>query len=715
MKIFFAFLLPILSVMASRPVPEVGLALVEGTDRIFGKSAVLGGEKRVNRLYVDIPFKYDMRTENAISFDFRSSDMAKFSRASIYFRSGKGWYHGSFVPLDGDGWQRITVNKRDVTMIEGKPSGWGKVDCVRIACWCVAGASGAAKIEVANFAGVARNSKILMVVGEAAHGKSGLTYASTLSGSMDAAGIGHAVVADYELAAGDLEGRKVVVLPYNGPLPDGKDRLIGDFVAAGGKVVACYTVSSAVISAMGLKIAGWHSSSAGTGRAPFSGFLRRGEGLKGQPAFVAQTSRFGVIAEPDGEGEIVATWTTGERVDTGKAAIVRTGKGVFFSHVWMGGATPEKIALVQSVFACLMPELQVGFDRRREEAAAQRAKSMAKLARHIRPRKGERSALWCHGAYGPASTWDEAVAVMAKAGCTDLIANLCWGGHAHYSSSVLPVHRSVKGRGDAYELADKACRKHGVKLHVWRVCGYLAGAGKEYRGKLAAEKRLAVGFGGECRDDWVCLSHPANIEVEIASMEELAEKGAQGVHLDYIRYRDGDTCFCGGCRERFERFAGVKVADWPKDLRSNNGLKTRWTAFRCGNIDKIVKGVHERVKAKNPKCEISAAVFGDWVASPESVAQSSEKWCAEGLLDFVCPMDYSESTSFFRNAVRGQLPRAGKVPMLPGIGLSCWRSFVDGAGLLADQIKAAREAGAAGWTIFDYGPVCFEILKELGK
>ena len=30
-----------------------------------------------------------------------------------------------------------------------------------------------------------------------------------------------------------------------------------------------------------------------------------------------------------------------------------------------------------------------------------------------------------------------------------------------------------------------------------------------------------------------------------------------GIHFDYIRYPDGDHCFCAGCRERFGRAAGV--------------------------------------------------------------------------------------------------------------------------------------------------------------
>jgi uncharacterized lipoprotein YddW (UPF0748 family) len=232
---------------------------------------------------------------------------------------------------------------------------------------------------------------------------------------------------------------------------------------------------------------------------------------------------------------------------------------------------------------------------------------------------------------------------------------------------------------------------------------------------MAAQKRLALNFDGSKMDGWVCLSHPANIEVEIASLEELAAKGAQGVHMDYIRYRDANTCFCEGCRERFERFAGRKIPDWPKAVRADEKLLAKWNEFRCGNIDTIVKGVYRRVKAKNPKCEVSAAVFPNWVTAPVQVAQRSENWCRDGLLDFVCPMDYSSSVSIFTSSMRTQKKLAGKVPVLPGIGLSCWPDDGNDAGRFARQISAVRAEGFPGWTLFDFNERGYNALKVMAE
>ena len=41
-----------------------------------------------------------------------------------------------------------------------------------------------------------------------------------------------------------------------------------------------------------------------------------------------------------------------------------------------------------------------------------------------------------------------------------------------------------------------------------------------------------------------------------------------GLHMDYIRYPDGQCCYCDGCRKRFEADSGRRVSDWPADCYS---------------------------------------------------------------------------------------------------------------------------------------------------
>jgi len=81
-------------------------------------------------------------------------------------------------------------------------------------------------------------------------------------------------------------------------------------------------------------------------------------------------------------------------------------------------------------------------------------------------------------------------------------------------------------------------------------------------------------------------------------------------------------------------------------------------------------------------------------------------------MDFVCPMDYIDSNSLFRNVVNTQKDYVGKVPLYPGIGLSCWKDPRD-AVKIAQQIAVARELGLKGFTVFNYDDNAEAVLPYL--
>jgi uncharacterized lipoprotein YddW (UPF0748 family) len=223
-----------------------------------------------------------------------------------------------------------------------------------------------------------------------------------------------------------------------------------------------------------------------------------------------------------------------------------------------------------------------------------------------------------------------------------------------------------------------------------------------FAAKMAATNRTQVAYGGAAKPGWLCPSHPDNQALEIAAMVELAKKGVDGVHFDYIRYPDGNHCFCKGCRARFEAMAGGTVTNWPAAVRQDERLKRLWQDFRTSNITVVVRAVSRRVRAEAPGVKLSAAVFTNAETSPANVGQDWVTWCKEGLLDFVCPMDYVESPALFRGQIVPQKRLVGKVPVYPGIGLSTWRHDGRDAVRLAQQILAVREAGLDGFTVFNF-------------
>lgn len=333
-------------------------------------------------------------------------------------------------------------------------------------------------------------------------------------------------------------------------------------------------------------------------------------------------------------------------------------------------------------------------------------------------KSGERRFIWCHSAGGMGGTndWNSTCRFVKENGFTDLIVNLAWGGCAFYPSKVLPP--PARGaKGDMLEACRAACRKYGLKMHVWKVCwrqGYSSPA------IIAAQRqagRVCVTRMGKVNADWNCPSHPANQQLEIAAMVELAlEKGVDGIHFDYIRY-DRDICFCDGCRERFEKQIGHRVKNWPDDTKAKGPLFDAWNKFRCANITTVVKTVWEKVKRVRPDIEISAAVFTKILETPALVGQDWLLWCREGWLDFVCPMNYTEFPARFVERVRMQQDalKGVKTRFYPGLAFECSVFGCTDALSPAQEIEGVRKMGLDGFAVFHLGEYAGKILPQLRK
>lgn len=346
-----------------------------------------------------------------------------------------------------------------------------------------------------------------------------------------------------------------------------------------------------------------------------------------------------------------------------------------------------------------------------------RRRIAARISR-MSPRANERRLAWCHSPWGLGDnrSWDESVRFLKESGFTDLIVNMAWGGSACYDSKVLARAADSVGKSDVFGECLTACRNHGVKMHVWKVCWHTwwHKLPKEVEATYRAEGRLQTRKGGPSKEAWLCPSNPRNQEQEIAAMCELADLGVDGVHYDYIRYPGYDCCFCEGCHERFERVIGFKVGCWPEILQGDKVLRSKWEDFRAANISAVVGSVAEKIRTRRPRTEISAAVMRNAPQDRIAVAQDWGRWCREGWLDFVCPMDYTESAIMFRGHLRRQKAQVAGIRFYPGIGMSCWQEDGGDAERFAEQLETLREEGCEGFAVFDFdrrAEVLFPLLR----
>ncbi len=229
----------------------------------------------------------------------------------------------------------------------------------------------------------------------------------------------------------------------------------------------------------------------------------------------------------------------------------------------------------------------------------------------------------------------------------------------------------------------------------------MLGGSKEWTQELRQAGRTQVTVDGQSQA-WLCPSHPENRKLELDSLLEVARKyPVAGLHFDYIRYPGDKTCYCDGCRRRFETHSGRKVADWPAECYSG-ARKEEYNTWRCRQITALVEAVSREARKLRPGLKISAAVFPLYPACRKTVAQDWPAWVQAGYLDFLCPMDYTPGPDRFGVLVAKQLRLIeGRIPLYPGIGATATGMSLTKDQVIA-QIKQARSVGAAGFTIFNF-------------
>lgn len=313
---------------------------------------------------------------------------------------------------------------------------------------------------------------------------------------------------------------------------------------------------------------------------------------------------------------------------------------------------------------------------------------------------------WQHSGLGPyPGDWDRTMKELSEAGFNAVIPNMLWGGSAMYESDVLPHDPSVEKYGDQAAQAVAAGKKYGVQVHVWKVNYNCGRTPQSFIDEMTAAGRMQKSYSGEPKP-WLCPSNELNQKLEADSMLEVATKyGVDGIHFDYIRYDGGGFCYCDGCRQRFGAFyreqTGEELADWPESTRRDEKVRELWGQWRCDQITALVREVRRRVEIECPTCQISAAVFSDYPGCTKGIAQDWVKWVHEGLLDFICPMDYTASPVRFDSLIKKQQELiGGKIPLYPGIGATSTGNSLS-ADQVAVQIEIARRNNTPGFTIFN--------------
>ncbi len=716
-----------------------------------------------SRTVYDRTVQLNLVRYGAIAFDFYVDDPAPVNRGTIYFHTPGGWYGAGFAT--DKGWHRIVIGKGAFGE-EDKPVGWDKVDTIRICAW--RGRRQNTFCAVDNLQASSEDIVLVSTGGAGPEAKTSRDTAERIGQWLAGVGVPHGIVLDSDVAAGALEGRRIAVFAYSPNMSDAVAEAAKQFVARGGKLVAFYTSRADLAALLGVGQAKYKPRAVD---GEFADVVFEAGALPGLPAAMRQGSWNITGFVPVGEDTRVVGYWRDKAGKRGGPAVVVNPNGAYMGHILTADDEPAKQAFVLALLGHLAPsvwkaaadnalsgatrigpftdqaalesylKLKVaaavsGEQIQAQLATAARAQEQARAslreqrypeviahaqatraaladayALAHRARDGEFRAVWNHSGTGDCGTWEQAMQHLAAAHFNAVVPNMWWGGVAHYDSKLLPHSKTFTDKGDQIAQCVAAGRKYGIEVHPWKVNWNLSNAPKEFVARMRAEGRLQANSKGE-ELAWLCPSHPDNLKLEVDTMLEVVRNyDVDGVHFDYIRYPHGDSCYCAGCRKRFEASSGKPVANWPGDC--TRGARTdEYRDWRCRQISNVVQATSEQAHKLKPSIKISAAVFSSYPACRRDVGQDWVLWCKQGWLDFVCPMDYTESDNAFVNLVSAQVGYVGgAVPVYSGIGV--WRITTDQA---IGQMELSRAAGADGCILFNMGTELAEqALPQFGR
>ncbi len=706
---------------------------------------------RESRCYWDRSAALKLASYTDFALEVFAPDPGAISAFTLYFRSGSGWY-GASAAITVSGWQTLRFSRSEF-IAEGTPAGWDRIEGIRLSPWKAAPRNTILAVrELRGF------TPPVLLVRDDQSGNPGIVT-ETIDRHLawfQRYHVDCGVVTRAGVESGLLKESRLAILPYNETLSDSESTQLERFVGAGGKLMVYYLLPSRISALLGVRRTGWT-------QGDFAAWSFTNTPIAGLPDRILQDSWNITIAIPDGtiNSRIIAQWEDRRGNPTGYAAWIASDHGFFMSHILLGDDADRKSLALLSLVGHLLPEIwssaasgaiqQIGkvgayhsyaeaeagirgnaestlraplVAQELSAAAADRDRALNELsianfaqtilAAHtarahlkeayflsLKPVAPEFRAVWDHHATGPnPGRWDTSLEALATNGFTAIFPNMLWGGLAHYNSAWLPHSAEFNAHGDQIAACVSAAHARGLEVHVWKVNWNLSGAPQALIDTLRNASRTQISRDGR-PIDWLCPSHPENFTLETNSLLEVVRNyDIDGIHFDYIRYPDSDYCYCPGCGARFQSQTGRAVTQWPADVLTPGGLRSAFLDWRRAQITRLVAAVYAGAKTIKPRVKVSAAVFPDAVSAYDGVGQDWRRWIDEGIVDFLCPMDYTSGLHSFTKLVAQQLAYAkGRVPIYPGIGAHA----LEADAVLA-QIQGTRDARTGGFIVFELSP-----------
>ena len=595
-------------------------------------------------------------------------------------------------------------------------------------------------------------------------------HLDTLAKKLQRSGVSFDTVTDEQVIAGKLAAYRLAIFPYNTVSGADEIKEILAFVQGGGKLVWFYAFPKGLGSVLGVEQCSYRGKKYDH---EFFTMKFAADRPAGFPAEVRQESpNSRIIEKVTPSSRVIAVWHDKEGKSTDIPAVILSPSSVYVAHVlWSDADADQQTQLLLGAIGHFLPQkwtelVEGALGKAISDAGCQRVDQLVEIAKNhpvalpmaekavaqvqearkdltakrfskalavanavrcgaqnvkaatFASRPYELRGAWIHP--NDATDWEALMAKLKAANFNAVFPLMAGPASASYPSRFAT---QTTRRDHMRECLD-AARRYGIEVHVWKAnWQVLSSSEKAASQKFTDERRFVLSLEqAQGRDEkssyqwstrWLDPSDDRNRQLEYDMMAELVEKyHPDGVHFDFMRYPEINYCYCDRCRIQFEKWAVVKVGQWPQDCSGKGPLVEKFRNWWRHLQTSLVKRVAEGVRRIDPYVKVSLAGRSSMTGSYESDAQDWVTWAKQGYLDFLCPMDYTDRVDVLRNKLAPQVAAIeGAVPIYAGLGVSPTRSATPVN--LSEQIALARDLGADGFVVFALSPFSEAMLPAI--
>ncbi len=186
---------------------------------------------------------------------------------------------------------------------------------------------------------------------------------------------------------------------------------------------------------------------------------------------------------------------------------------------------------------------------------------------------------------------------------------------------------------------------------------------------------------------WLSPTHPQVDDYLLNICSEIyTNYDVDGLHLDYVRYPAASYSFDTQSLKVFKFKYGSSPTEKPSE----------WSQWRRDAISSFVAKLYQSLKLHNPKLVLSASVVADYWNGFNIFMQDSHGWLANGIIDVIYPMIYTDDDTLFANQLMQHVLNNHGRHVYPGIHTAVGEH-------LLSQIQLSEEIGCPGCAVFSYG------------